>query len=195
MPLHTSSSQPNWSVVDANEIGTAIGIDWESAEFSPEVFLEGLLVELEHGTRDDRTDVTSDDPDLTGKIAWAHLLEDPAYYVVLKAVEERVRAKEREAWPEPFLAIHDLEQTLAAVTSRYVLLKRHRVKILRRAKALAATIVGLEPGHLENETILHRLADNALTAAEHLEDLASIVPELREHRVVLAQYHLMPRKI
>jgi hypothetical protein len=37
-------------------------------------------VELEHGTQDADTDVTGDDPLMTGKIALAHLRELPDYY-------------------------------------------------------------------------------------------------------------------
>jgi hypothetical protein len=45
-------------------------------------------VELEHGTRDIETNVTNDDPVLTGKIAYAHLKEFPDYYDRLDKMEE-----------------------------------------------------------------------------------------------------------
>ena len=44
-------------------------------------------VELEHGARDPDTDVTGDDPLLTGKIALAHLRELPDYYTRLARME------------------------------------------------------------------------------------------------------------
>lgn len=47
----------------------------------------GYKVELEHGTKDPKTDVTHDDPVKTLKIAVAHLNEDPKYYTKLKKVE------------------------------------------------------------------------------------------------------------
>lgn len=47
----------------------------------------GLLVELEHGTRDPETNVTSDDLSQTGKIALAHLREFPDYYTRLAGLE------------------------------------------------------------------------------------------------------------
>jgi hypothetical protein len=53
----------------------------------PEEFRLGLEVELEHGSRDPQTNVTNDDPVLTGKIAWAHLKEFPDYYTRLKRLE------------------------------------------------------------------------------------------------------------
>jgi hypothetical protein len=48
----------------------------------------GMDVELEHGLRDPHTDVTHNDPLLTGKIALAHLNEYPDYYTRLEKMEE-----------------------------------------------------------------------------------------------------------
>ncbi|HEX4746725.1 MAG TPA: DUF5661 family protein [Gaiellaceae bacterium] len=72
---------------EARSIGTAIGIDWASSPFTVEEFRMGLAVELEHGAHDPETDVTHDDPILTGKIAWAHLKELPDYYTRLAIME------------------------------------------------------------------------------------------------------------
>ena len=47
----------------------------------------GMDVELEHGKVGPRTNVTNDDPVLTGKIAWAHLNEIPDYYTRLYKME------------------------------------------------------------------------------------------------------------
>jgi len=44
-------------------------------------------VELEHGPRDPETDVSADDPIVTGKIALAHLTEFPDYYTRLAVLE------------------------------------------------------------------------------------------------------------
>ena len=71
----------------AREIGSQIGIDWVSSPFDVEQFRSGLDVELEHGAHDPETDVTHDDPLLTGKIAWAHLKELPDYYTRLAIME------------------------------------------------------------------------------------------------------------
>ena len=76
----------------AREIGTEIGIDWASAPFDAEQFRLGLEVELEHGAHDPETDVTHDDPLLTGKIAWAHLKELPDYYTRLAIMEREAEA-------------------------------------------------------------------------------------------------------
>jgi hypothetical protein len=58
-------------------------------KFDVEQFRIGLNVELEHGNIDPSTNVTNDDPILTGKIALAHLNEFPDYYVRLSKMEEK----------------------------------------------------------------------------------------------------------
>jgi Protein of unknown function (DUF5661) len=68
-------------------VAEEIGLDLSDAAFTPEAFRQGMEVELEHGRRDPRTNVTNDDPLLTGKIAWAHLLEMPDYYERLEELE------------------------------------------------------------------------------------------------------------
>ena len=70
---------------EARKIGDDLGIDWSKIDF--EQFMMGLEVELEHGNADPRTNVTNNDPILTGKIAWAHLNELPDYYTRLKKLE------------------------------------------------------------------------------------------------------------
>jgi hypothetical protein len=72
---------------EARRIGAQIGIDWASAPFDVEQFRSGMEVELEHGLRDPATNVTDDDPVVTGKIALAHLNEFPDYYVRLERME------------------------------------------------------------------------------------------------------------
>src|SRR5512136_594403 len=76
---------------EAREIGAAIGIDWSRSPFDVEQFRMGLEVELEHGQRDPRTDVTHDDPIVTGKIALAHLNEFFDYYTRLDKMEEEAK--------------------------------------------------------------------------------------------------------
>lgn len=72
---------------EAETIGREIGIDWASSPFDVEQFRSGLDIEFEHGSHDPETNVTNDDPTLTGKIAWAHLKEFPDYYDRLDAME------------------------------------------------------------------------------------------------------------
>ena len=80
-----------FSAEQAKSVGAQIGIDWASAPFDVEQFRAGMDVELEHGARDRATDVTDNDPILTGKIALAHLNEFPDYYTRLKAMEEEAK--------------------------------------------------------------------------------------------------------
>jgi hypothetical protein len=76
-----------FDTAEVKRIAAEIGIDWEVVRFDVEQFRMGLEVELEHGAHDPETDVTHDDPILTGKIAWAHLKELPDYYTRLAVME------------------------------------------------------------------------------------------------------------
>ena len=84
-------STKSFTAEEARRVGTEIGIDWDSAPFDVEQFRAGMDVELEHGRRDPRTDVTDDDPLVTGKIALAHLNEFPDYYTRLGRMEEEAQ--------------------------------------------------------------------------------------------------------
>lgn len=75
----------------ARLIGAEIGIDWNAALFDVDQFRRGLAIELEHGSREPETDVTGDDPVVTGKIAWAHLREYPDYYDRLEVLEREAK--------------------------------------------------------------------------------------------------------
>ncbi len=76
----------NFTTEEAKEIGEKLGIDW--SRFDVEQYRIGLDVELEHGKIDPHTNVTGDDPILTGKIALAHLNEIADYYTRLTEMEE-----------------------------------------------------------------------------------------------------------
>jgi len=73
------------STDEARRVGDEIGVDWE--RFDLEQFRAGMDVEYEHGSRDPQTDVTGDDPVVTGKIALAHLNEFSDYYTRLAKME------------------------------------------------------------------------------------------------------------
>ena len=72
---------------EARRTGDSLGLDWGQVDL--EQFRAGLQVELEHGTRDPKTNVTDDDLSLTGKIALAHLSEFPDYYTRLAELEAK----------------------------------------------------------------------------------------------------------
>ena len=79
-------SKKNFSMEEAKEIGEKLGIKWD--KFDVGQFRRGLGIELEHGTVSPVTNVTNDDPILTGKIALAHLNEFPDYYDRLEKMEK-----------------------------------------------------------------------------------------------------------
>ena len=80
------------TIEEARRVGDAIGVDWTAVDI--EQFRMGIDVELEHGSRDPQTNVTNDDPIMTGKIALAHLNEFADYYTRLARMEAEA---EREA--------------------------------------------------------------------------------------------------
>ncbi len=90
------SEERRFTTDKAREIGEQIGIDWSTSPFDVEQFRAGLDVELEHGLHDPTTNVTSDDPVVTGKIALAHLNEFADYYTRL----EKMEAEAEEFWGE-----------------------------------------------------------------------------------------------
>jgi len=101
-----------FTLEDANALAAELGIDWESVDFNAEQFLRGLQVELEHGTKSPESNVTDDDPLLTGKIALVHLRELPDYYDRLAKMENAVDSQdeptERAAStvPPAFISVH-----------------------------------------------------------------------------------------
>jgi len=80
------STKKYFTSEDAKRIGELLGLNWSL--FDVEQFRMGMDVELEHGPVDHHTNVTNDDPLLTGKIALAHLNEFPDYYTRLAKMEE-----------------------------------------------------------------------------------------------------------
>jgi len=81
-------SNKQFSEEQAKEVAEQIGIDFEKVLFDLEQFRHGINIELEHGTVDENTNVSNDDPVITGKIALAHLNELPDYYNRLDKMEE-----------------------------------------------------------------------------------------------------------
>ena len=83
------STKKHFTTEQARQIGDTLGVDW--SRFDVEQFRMGLDVELEHGLHDPSTDVTGDDPVVTGKIALAHLNEFPDYYTRLAKMEREAK--------------------------------------------------------------------------------------------------------
>ena len=80
----TEAVRKGFSMEQALAVADEIGLDLASAPFD---------AELEHGRRDPVTDVTRDDPIITGKIAWAHLREMPDYYLRLDEMEREAEGR------------------------------------------------------------------------------------------------------
>lgn len=80
------TTEKHFSSEEAKRFGETLGIDW--SKFDVEQFRMGMDVELEHGLCNPRTNVTNDDPLLTGKIALAHLNEFSDYYTRLEKMEK-----------------------------------------------------------------------------------------------------------
>ncbi|MFH1631319.1 MAG: DUF5661 family protein [Candidatus Aenigmatarchaeota archaeon] len=76
----------SFTIEEAKEVGKKLGITWD--KFDVEQFWMGMNVELEHGMVDPHTNVSNDDPIVTGKITLAHLNEFSDYYTRLKKMEE-----------------------------------------------------------------------------------------------------------
>jgi len=77
-----------FTLEEAEEISKTLELDFNTSKFDLNQFWMGVNIELEHGTRDTKTDVTDDDPTITGKIALAHLNEFPDYYDRLEKLEK-----------------------------------------------------------------------------------------------------------
>jgi len=88
------SSKRTFSYEEAKSVGEKLGIKWD--DFDVEQFRMGMDVELEHGKVDELTNVSNDDPLVTGKIALAHLNEFPDYYDRLEDMEKEAE----EYWEE-----------------------------------------------------------------------------------------------
>lgn len=79
------SEEKHFAADEAKRVGEILGVDW--SKWDVEQFRMGMEVELEHGSINPHTNVTDDDPLLTGKIALAHITEIPDYYTRLAAME------------------------------------------------------------------------------------------------------------
>jgi hypothetical protein len=78
---------PPFSMEEVSIIADAIGIDISKSKFDLDAFRQGITVELEHGSKDPETDVIGKNYLAAGRIAWAHLKEDPEYYRKLAKIE------------------------------------------------------------------------------------------------------------
>ena len=83
-----------YNKIDAFYVAKVLNIKFD--KFSIDEFLDGINKEVEHGTKNMKTNVTNDDLILTAKIALAHLNEYPNYYnkeYGLKSFEQYLKSK------------------------------------------------------------------------------------------------------
>lgn len=85
------TAKKHFSAEEAKKIGELLGIDW--SKFDVEQYRMGMDVEMEHGLADPHTNVTNNDPLITGKIALAHLNEFPDYYTRLEKMEREAEGR------------------------------------------------------------------------------------------------------
>ena len=90
----------------AAAVADLLGIDLAAEGIRLEAFRHGMDVELEHGRRDPQTDVTHDDPILTGKIALAHLRERRDYYDRLDEMERAEHSVDADELAVSHLWLH-----------------------------------------------------------------------------------------
>jgi hypothetical protein len=86
-----------FDINDALYAAKVLGVTFN--KYTPLEFLDGINIELEHGTVDLKTNVTNDDLIVTAKIALAHLNEFSNYYnkeYGLLAFEEFLKYKLNE---------------------------------------------------------------------------------------------------
>lgn len=83
-----------FTIKDAKYAANVLGVKLD--KYTIEEFLDGINIELEHGTVNPKTNVTNDDLIITAKIALAHLNEYPNYYhpvYGLRAFEDFLQTK------------------------------------------------------------------------------------------------------
>ncbi len=86
-----------YNLQDAYYAASQLGVKFD--KFTPQEFLEGINIELEHGLIEPKTNVTNDNLIITAKIALAHLNEYPNYYnpdYGLRAFEKFLKSKEQK---------------------------------------------------------------------------------------------------
>lgn len=71
--------------------GKKLGVNFDV--ISVDTLQTGINVELEHGKRHGRTNITNDSIILSATIALAHLEEFPDYYEALEKMEEKLKLK------------------------------------------------------------------------------------------------------
>jgi hypothetical protein len=143
--INTASAKKRFGFAEAKQIGDTLGIPW--AKFDVEQFAMGLNVELEHGQRDPATDVTHDQPIVTGKIALAHLNEIPDYYTQLAEMEQKAERVEKTARRGDLRKMHSSERnTIGIALSAVIFALMFVLKVWQSSRPSTSTTVGSRHG-------------------------------------------------
>lgn len=154
-----------FTLEEAKMIGDILGIDWTNVSWTVEEFQKGLEVELEHGLHDPQTNITSDDPYMTGKIAWAHLKELPDYYQKLAGIEGAV---DRYEAASTVLLKRDLDATISAASGDLKKLLQELSAILDKYSEEFGSI-----SYAETLEDLERIIRIGIAALPQIEDTAA----------------------
>lgn len=100
-----AAPRTTFSSKEAADAAVILGVDFAEAPFDLEQFRRGMVVELEHGLRDPKTNVTNDTLLVTAMIALAHLNEIPDYYYRLAAMETEGKRAKRDPKQKPRVSI------------------------------------------------------------------------------------------
>jgi len=93
---------------------------------TPDIFRQGLEVELEHGTRFQDANVTNNHPLLTGMIVLAHLKESMEYYERLEVAElegdllKAILAGDADKARHKYRQLIDAKSSLAVAEGRQI---------------------------------------------------------------------------
>jgi hypothetical protein len=98
-------------------------MDLDISKYDINEMIQGMLVELEHGSKSPETDITNDDPMQTFKIVLTHMDELPDYYTRLKKMEkeaESVKTEESKKEEENKESMEESKKnTMENVSKRY----------------------------------------------------------------------------
>jgi hypothetical protein len=88
--METNKKAKDYAEKLINLVAKKSGLDISKYDMGE--LVQGMLVELEHGSHNEETNITNDDPEQTLKIAMAHLDELPDYYTRLIKMEKEAES-------------------------------------------------------------------------------------------------------
>ncbi len=101
-------AKEHFTAEEAKKIGEELGIDW--SKWGVEQFRRSMDMELEHGTRNPHTDVTGDDPLITGRMSflittlvWIEWKKKQIFFGVRK--NNSIKIDKNKNGPEVFWAV------------------------------------------------------------------------------------------